>query len=72
MNINFITTTTNNVAAQNIGAQNIGHLNSQTKVNNNAQSSDITKTGNQGRTPVIEGAQTERIKQLESENAALQ
>ena len=43
-----------------------------TKVVNNADNVKMMNTGNQGRTPVIEGATDERVERLEAENARLQ
>ena len=50
---------------------NITH-NNITKVINNAEKEKETNTGNQGRTPVIEGAAEERLAALQEENARLQ
>ena len=46
--------------------------NNTTKVIDNADVDKKMNTGNQGRTPVIEGATDERVERLEAENARLQ
>ncbi len=65
-NLQFRTETNEGATVINIITHNI------TKLVNNAENANMNITGNQGRTPVIEGALDERLFRLEVEKAVLQ